>query len=166
MGSSGIDINCGCPAKNVVGSDGGASLLRSPETIYRVTQAVRTAMPSSQPLSVKIRLGWDTIDRRFEIADAVQKGGANEIVIHGRTKEDGYRAERINWQAIGDIRQRLTIPVIANGEVWNYEDGQRCLAATGCSDLMVGRGALNVPNLGNVVKHQQDPLPGRRSSSC
>ncbi|SQI41489.1 Probable tRNA-dihydrouridine synthase [Leminorella richardii] len=159
MGSSGIDINCGCPAKNVVGSDGGASLLRSPETIYRVTQAVRTAMPSSQPLSVKIRLGWDTIDRRFEIADAVQKGGANEIVIHGRTKEDGYRAERINWQAIGDIRQRLTIPVIANGEVWNYEDGQRCLAATGCSDLMVGRGALNVPNLGNVVKHQQDPLP-------
>ncbi|GKX54373.1 tRNA-dihydrouridine(16) synthase [Leminorella grimontii] len=159
LGSSGIDINCGCPAKNVVGSDGGASLLKKPETIYQVTKAVRAAVPAGQTLSVKVRLGWDSIDRRFDIADAVQQGGADEIVVHGRTKEDGYKAERIDWRAIGDIRERLTIPVIANGEIWSYEDGQRCIEQSGCEDLMVGRGALNVPNLGSVVKHRAAPLP-------
>ncbi|MCD1127005.1 tRNA dihydrouridine(16) synthase DusC [Jinshanibacter sp. LJY008] len=159
MGSHGIDVNCGCPAKRVTGGDGGASLLRSPETIYQVTKAIRNAVSSEQKVSVKIRLGWDSIDHRFEIADAVQQGGASEITIHGRTKEDGYKAEKINWQAIGEIRQRLSIPVIANGEIWSYEDGQRCREITGCDGLMIGRGALNVPNLGSVVKHQQDKMP-------
>lgn len=158
LGSHGIDINCGCPAKNVVGSDGGASLLKNPELIYQVTQAVRKAIPQEQTLSVKVRLGWDSIEPRFEIADAVQQGGADEIVIHGRTKEDGYKADRINWQAIGDIRQKLTIPVIANGEIWHYQDGQDCLQVTGCDALMLGRGALNIPNLGSVVKHQKERI--------
>ncbi|AKJ43804.1 Probable tRNA-dihydrouridine synthase [Pragia fontium] len=159
MGSHGIDLNCGCPAKRVVGGDGGASLLRTPETIYQVTKAMRQAIPTHQPLSVKIRLGWDSIEHRFEIADAAQQGGASELVVHGRTKEDGYKADKINWQAIGDIRQRLSIPVIANGEIWSYEDAQRCLEITGCDALMLGRGGLNIPNLGSVVKHQQEKMP-------
>lgn len=158
LGSHGIDLNCGCPAKKVVGNDGGASLLKNPDLIYQVTQAIRNAIPNDQILSVKVRLGWDSVTERFEIADAVQQGGANEIVVHGRTKEDGYKADRINWQAIGDIQQRLTIPVIANGEIWDYEDGQECAKITGCEALMLGRGALNVPNLGSVVKHNQIPL--------
>ncbi|AWH87594.1 tRNA dihydrouridine(16) synthase DusC [Limnobaculum parvum] len=159
LGSHGVDLNCGCPAKRVVGGDGGASLLKSPETIYQVTRAMRQAVAADKTVSVKIRLGWESIDHRFEIADAAQQGGASELVVHGRTKEDGYKADRINWQAIGDIRQRLSIPVIANGEIWNYEDGQRCLDITGCDGIMLGRGALNVPNLGAVVKHQQDKMP-------
>ena len=87
----------------------------------------------------------------FEIADAVQQAGATELVVHGRTKEDGYKAERINWQAIGEIRQRLTIPVIANGEIWDC--AKRAGIAwliTGCDAVMIGRGALNVPNLSRV----------------
>ncbi|MDR0806685.1 MAG: tRNA dihydrouridine(16) synthase DusC [Enterobacteriaceae bacterium] len=158
LGSHGIDLNCGCPAKRVVGGDGGASLLKNPETIYQVTKAIRAAVPAAQSVSVKIRLGWDSIEPRFEIADAAQQGGASEIVVHGRTKEDGYKADKINWRAIGEIRQRLTIPVIANGEIWNYDDGQRCLALTGCDGLMLGRGALHIPNLGAVIKHQQTKM--------
>lgn len=159
LGSHGIDINCGCPAKKVVGSEGGASLLKNPELIYQVTNAIRKAIPKDKILSVKVRLGWDSIEQRFEIADAVQQGGANEIVVHGRTKEDGYQADKINWPAIGEIRQRLSIPVIANGEIQSYEDGQKCLDITGCNALMLGRGALHIPNLGSIVKHQQNTMP-------
>ncbi len=159
LGSHGIDLNCGCPAKRVAGGEGGASLLRDPETIYRAAKAMREAIPSDKTLSVKVRLGWDSADRCFEIADAVQQSGANEITVHGRTKEDGYKADRINWPAIGEIRQRLTIPVIANGEIWDYASGRQCREVTGCDDVMVGRGALNLPNLGSVVKHNQAKMP-------
>ena len=110
------------------------------------------------PVSVKVRLGWDSDQAAFEIADAVEQGGATEIAVHGRTKTDGYRAERINWKKIGEIRQRLSIPVIANGEIWNWRDGQDCLQATGCEALMIGRGALNIPNLSHVVKNNVNKL--------
>ena len=146
LGSHGIDLNCGCPSKTVNGSNGGAALLKQPELIYQATLALRKTVPSHLPVSVKVRLGWDCTSQAFEIADAVQQGGATEITIHGRTKADGYRADRINWEKIGEVRSRLTIPVIANGEIWRWEDGQACLKATGCEDLMVGRGALNIPN--------------------
>nr|WP_311462327.1 tRNA dihydrouridine(16) synthase DusC [uncultured Aggregatibacter sp.] len=158
LGSHGVDLNCGCPSKTVNGSNGGASLLKQPELIYQATKAIRQAVPPEQAVSVKVRLGWDSTDFAFDIADAVQQGGATEIAIHGRTKADGYRADRINWQKIGEIRQKLHIPVIANGEIWRWEDGQRCLEMTGCEDLMVGRGALNMPNLSRVLKHNDAPL--------
>ncbi|PIJ48711.1 tRNA dihydrouridine(16) synthase DusC [Erwinia sp. OLTSP20] len=159
LGSWGVDLNCGCPSKTVNGSGGGASLLKDPELIYRATQAIRAAVPSHLPVTVKVRLGWDSDDRRFDIADAVQQAGASELVVHGRTKEDGYKAERINWAAIGEIRRRLTIPVIANGEIVDWQSAHRCMAISGCHDVMVGRGALNLPNLSNVIKQNALPMP-------
>ncbi|HDL4144503.1 TPA: tRNA dihydrouridine(16) synthase DusC, partial [Mannheimia haemolytica] len=147
LGSHGVDLNCGCPSKTVNGSNGGASLLKDPELIYRATKAMREAVPSDKIVSVKVRLGWDSVSQCFEIADAVEQGGANEITVHGRTKVDGYRAERINWQAIGEIQQRLSIPVIANGEIWDFESAKNCQKITACKALMMGRGALNTPNL-------------------
>ncbi|MEE6031576.1 tRNA dihydrouridine(16) synthase DusC [Avibacterium paragallinarum] len=158
LGSHGIDFNCGCPSKTVNGSHGGAALLKQPELIYQATKALREALPKEQVVSVKVRLGWDSDNHAFEIADAVQQGGGTEITIHGRTKTDGYRAEKINWQKIGEIRQRLTIPVIANGEIWHWQDAQDCLAITGCQDVMIGRGALTIPNLSLVVKFNQEKL--------
>ncbi|WP_439234517.1 tRNA dihydrouridine(16) synthase DusC [Lonepinella koalarum] len=158
LGSHGIDLNCGCPSKTVNGSHGGASLLKNPELIYQATQALRQAVPAHLPVSVKVRLGWDDISQAFDIADAVQQGGATEITIHGRTKADGYRADRINWQKIGEIRETLNIPVIANGEIWHYQDGQNCLHITGCQGLMLGRGALHIPNLSLVLKQNQAKL--------
>ena len=119
---------------------------------------MREALPSHLPVTVKVRLGWDSGERRFEIADAVQQAGASELVVHGRTKEDGYRAEAINWQAIGEIRQRLRIPVVANGDIWDWQSAQACMSATGCDALMIGRGALNVPNLSRVVKYNEAPM--------
>lgn len=159
LGSWGVDLNCGCPSKTVNGSGGGATLLKDPELIYRGAKAMRAAVPAHLPVTVKVRLGWESGARQFEIADAVEQAGASELVVHGRTKEDGYKPERINWQAIGEIRQRLTIPVIANGEIWDCQSAQDCLRVTGCDAVMIGRGALNVPNLSRVIKYNEPPLP-------
>lgn len=158
LGSHGIDLNCGCPSKTVNGSCGGASLLKQPELIYQATKAIRAAIGSDQILSVKVRLGWEEKTFALDIADAVQQGGANEISVHGRTKMDGYRADRIDWEKIGEIRRFLSIPVIANGEIFSWQDAQTCLAVTGCEDLMVARGALQIPNLSEVIKHQAEPV--------
>ncbi|MBC2620057.1 MULTISPECIES: tRNA dihydrouridine(16) synthase DusC [Citrobacter] len=159
LGSYGVDLNCGCPSKLVNGSGGGATLLKDPELIYRGAKAMREAVPDHLPVTVKVRLGWDNSDRQFEIADAVQQAGASELVVHGRTKEQGYKAEHINWQAIGEIRQRLTIPVIANGEIWDWQSAQDCMAISGCDAVMIGRGALNIPNLSRVVKYNEPRMP-------
>ena len=159
LGSWGVDLNCGCPSKMVNGSGGGATLLKDPEMIYLGAKAMRDAVPSHLPVTVKVRLGWDSGARQFEIADAVQQAGATEITVHGRTKEDGYKADKINWAAIGEIRQRLSIPVIANGEIWDWQSAQDCMAATGCDSVMIGRGALNVPNLSRVIKQNAPKMP-------
>lgn len=159
LGSYGVDLNCGCPSKLVNGSGGGATLLKDPELIYRGAKAMREAVPAHLPVTVKVRLGWENSDRQFEIADAVQQAGASELAVHGRTKEQGYKAEHINWQAIGEIRQRLTIPVIANGEIWDWQSAQDCMAISGCDAVMIGRGALNIPNLSRVVKYNEPRMP-------
>ncbi len=159
LGSWGVDLNCGCPSKMVNGSGGGATLLKDPEMIYLGAKAMREAVPSHLPVTVKVRLGWDSGARQFEIADAVQQAGATEITVHGRTKEDGYKADKIDWAAIGEIRQRLSIPVIANGEIWDWQSAQDCMAATGCDSVMIGRGALNVPNLSRVIKQNAPKMP-------
>ncbi len=159
LGSRGVDLNCGCPSKTVNGHGGGASLLKDPELIFQATRALRAAVPSPLPVSVKVRLGWDSTVRSLEIAQAVAEGGASELVVHGRTREDGYRAEAINWSQIGQIRACLDIPVIANGEIWDYSSANLCRKTTGCQDLMVGRGALHTPNLSRVIKYNAPPMP-------
>ncbi|UUM31397.1 tRNA dihydrouridine(16) synthase DusC [Vibrio japonicus] len=159
LGAKGIDLNFGCPAKLVNKSKGGAALLQHPELIHRVVKACRDAVPSHIPVTAKIRLGWDNPEDCFEIVDAVQQAKANELTVHARTKTGGYKASEIKWDYIGQIRQRFSIPLIANGEIWNYEDGQACIETTGVDSLMVCRGAFNVPNLGNVVKHNHTAMP-------
>ncbi|MBV7388260.1 tRNA dihydrouridine(16) synthase DusC [Pasteurellaceae bacterium TAE3-ERU1] len=157
LGSHGIDLNCGCPSKTVNGSCGGASLLKDPELIYRATRALRQAAGEAV-VSVKVRLGWACSSEAFEIADAVVQGGADEIAVHGRTKLDGYRAEKIDWAKIGELARALPIPVIANGEIWRAQDAERCTHLTQCAGLMVARGALGLPNLSRVIKQQAAPM--------
>lgn len=159
LGSPGVDLNFGCPAKQVNQSKGGAVLLKEPDLMYRIITTVRQAVPDHLPVTAKIRLGWDNPADCLTIADAAAAAGATELAVHGRTKEDGYRSEAIKWEWIARVRERLSIPVIANGEIWNHADGVRCRTVTGCQDLMVGRGALNVPNLGAVVQHQAAVMP-------
>ncbi|MDC5840811.1 tRNA dihydrouridine(16) synthase DusC [Vibrio europaeus] len=159
LGAKGIDLNFGCPAKLVNKSKGGAALLQHPELIHNVVKACREAVPSHTPVTAKIRLGWDNPEDCFEIVDAIQSAGANELTVHARTKTGGYKASEIKWDYINQIRQRFSIPLIANGEIWNYQDGQACIETTGVDSLMVCRGAFNVPNLGNVVKYNHTVMP-------
>ncbi|RXJ73588.1 tRNA dihydrouridine(16) synthase DusC [Veronia nyctiphanis] len=159
LGSPGIDINFGCPSKVVNGNKGGAALLKEPELMYQVIRAVRDAVPTDKSVSAKIRLGFDDCSPYREITDAVQLAGASELVVHGRSKADAYRAGTIRWDLIGDINQRLSIPVTANGDIWNHQDAMACQTATNCETLMVCRGALNMPNLGANIKDQEAPLP-------
>ncbi|NLS13893.1 tRNA dihydrouridine(16) synthase DusC [Vibrio sp. SM6] len=158
LGARGIDLNFGCPAKMVNQSKGGAALLQHPELIYQVVKSVRDAVPSSVPVSAKIRLGWDDPEDCFAIVDAIQTAGANELTVHARTKNGGYKASEIKWEYISKIREQFDIPLIANGEIWNFADGQRCIETTGVDNLMVCRGAFNIPNLGNMVKYNHGAM--------
>lgn len=159
LGVAGIDLNFGCPAKMVNKSRGGAALLKEPELMYRVIKACREAVPEHIPVTAKIRLGWEDPEECFDIVSAVESAGAKELTVHARTKSGGYRADAIRWDYLSKIRQYTTMPLIANGEIWNYQDGQRCIQESGIESLMVCRGAFNVPNLGNVVKHNHQVMP-------
>jgi len=145
-GAHAIDINFGCPAPTVNRHDGGAALLKSPARIEAIVAAVRAALPPSVPVSAKLRLGWDSADSIFENADRAAAGGAAWITIHGRTKMQGY-APPADWVRIGQVRERLPIPVVANGDLWTADDFKRCRDITGCLHFMLGRGALANPYL-------------------
>jgi tRNA-dihydrouridine synthase C len=159
FGARGIDLNFGCPARLVNRSRGGAALLKDPEQIHQIVKACREAVSADIPVSAKIRLGWENPEDCFEIVDAIETAGASEVTIHARTKMGGYKASEIKWDYIRQVRQNSSIPIIANGEIWNYQDGQDCIETTGIDSLMVCRGAFNIPNLGNVVKYNAQVMP-------
>jgi len=156
LGSHGIDLNLGCPAKTVNKSKGGAVLLKEPQLISNAVSAMREVVPLDKTLSVKIRLGWDDPSCVHEIVDAIVQAGADEITIHARTKEDGYKAEAIKWHYIAEARQKLVeqgkpLSIIANGEIWTKDDAIACRKVSNCDDIMIGRGALATPNLAAIV---------------
>ncbi|NMH64374.1 tRNA dihydrouridine(16) synthase DusC [Shewanella salipaludis] len=156
LGSNGVDANFGCPAKTVNRSKGGAVLLQYPDSIHDIVRAMRQAVPESQPVTAKIRLGYEDKSLFMENALAVYEAGASELAIHARSKTDGYRPPAY-WEYITEVRQRLPIPVIANGEIWNSEDAERCMTVTGCDSLMIGRGAISLPNLADTIKTGATP---------
>ncbi|MEH6516990.1 MAG: tRNA-dihydrouridine synthase [Halioglobus sp.] len=163
LGAPGIDLNFGCPAKKVNRSDGGSIILRSPERVYEISAAVRRAVPAHIPVTVKIRLGYEDQSQFLDIVSAVDTSGATELTIHARTKKHGYRPPAY-WDQIARAREVVSLPVIANGEVWSPGDALRCLEVTGCEDLMLGRGALCRPDLPGLVRAAVegtsiDPLP-------
>ncbi|REL36151.1 tRNA-dihydrouridine synthase [Thalassotalea euphylliae] len=158
LGTSGVDINFGCPAKTVNKSQGGASLLKDPELMYQVISNVKSALSGTeQPLSAKIRLGFDDTSLLDEIVDAIAQAQPDMLTVHARTKRQGYKPPAY-WEYIADIKSKLTIPVIANGEIWQRSDAQRCIEKSHCNDLMIGRGALATPNLANVLKYNDTPM--------
>ncbi|MEI8327292.1 MAG: tRNA-dihydrouridine synthase, partial [Betaproteobacteria bacterium] len=118
LGPHGIDLNFGCPAKVVNRHGGGAALLDEPELLWQIVAAVRRAVPSSMPVSAKMRLGVHDDARAVECALAIQSGGADEIVVHARTRAQAYRPPAY-WERVADIRAAVRVPVVANGEIWN-----------------------------------------------
>jgi tRNA-dihydrouridine synthase C len=159
LGPFGVDLNFGCPAKVVNRHGGGAALLEDPDLLWRIVSAVRRAVPAHMPVSAKMRLGLHDDTRAEECALALQAGGATELVVHARTKADAYRPPAY-WSRVADIRALLHIPVIANGEIWNVADAQRCRAESGCESLMLGRGMVRDPGLALAIAgHCRMPLP-------
>ncbi|MCP8899147.1 tRNA dihydrouridine synthase [Gilvimarinus xylanilyticus] len=150
-GALSIDLNFGCPAKTVNKSDGGACLLQTPSRVFAIVEAVRQAVPDDIPVSAKIRLGFADRSSYLENAMACQEGGADELVVHARSKVDGYKPPAY-WDYIGRIKQRLSIPVIANGEIWSVADYLNCRTQSGCDDVMLGRGLLACPDLPLQIK--------------
>ncbi|MGO2276515.1 tRNA-dihydrouridine synthase [Pseudoalteromonas nigrifaciens] len=151
LGSHGIDLNFGCPAKTVNKSKGGAVLLKDPEHMYEIIKAVRDAVDSKHQVSAKIRLGFDDDSNSQEIVDAVVSAGASSIAIHARTKRDGYNPPAY-WEKIPPLIKDKDITVVANGEIWQVADAMLCQKRSGCTDLMLGRGALSHPDLAKKIK--------------
>ncbi|SFH52978.1 tRNA-dihydrouridine synthase [Modicisalibacter xianhensis] len=154
LGAIGLDLNFGCPAKTVNRHDGGASLLRDPERVYRAVAAVADAAAGTVPVTAKVRLGF--ADRRLALAcaQAAEAGGAHHLVVHARTRNEGYRPPA-HWEWIARIRHRLSIPVIANGDIWTLEEYWKARSLSGCEDVMLGRGMLADPDLARRIRHWQ-----------
>lgn len=151
LGSFGIDINFGCPSKTVNRRNGGAIMLQEPESVYRVVSAVRAALPTSVVVSAKMRLGFDDTSLMLENAAAIEAAGATELTVHARTRRQGY-APPAHWHELARIREHISIPLIANGDICSVEDYHRCVAATGTVDVMLGRGAVRIPSLARQIR--------------
>lgn len=151
LGPAGIDLNFGCPAKTVNRHRGGAVLLDDPALIETIVSAVRRAVPATMPVSAKMRLGYNDGARAVECAQAMAGAGADELVVHARTKADGYRPPAY-WERIPEIRAAVSIPVIANGEIWTVADALRCRSVSGCDALMLGRGIVAEPGLALAIR--------------
>ena len=137
-----IDINMGCPVKKVLKSGSGSYLLKDVEYLEKMVRSVVENV--SKPVSVKIRIGWDhqTINH-IEVAKAIERAGASLICVHGRTKSDFYGG-KVNLNAIKEVKENVSIPVIGNGDVKTIEDLDNMLA-TGVDFVMIGRASLGNP---------------------
>jgi tRNA-dihydrouridine synthase C len=158
LGPAAIDLNFGCPAPIVNRHRGGAVLLDEPELVHAIVAAVRRAVPPAVPVTAKMRLGNGDDSRMLECAQAIASAGAAELVVHARTKVQGYRPPA-HWHLIARIREAVTLPVVANGEVWTVEDWKRCCAISGSQEVMLGRGAVSDPWLARRIRGQAEPTP-------
>src|SRR5246127_1503487 len=134
-----VDLNLGCPAKRVVGCNGGSGLLRDLPRIGEIFRAVRAAV--TIPFTVKFRLGWN--DNQIvcvELARMAEAEGLNAVALHARTREQGYSGQA-RWEWIAAIKQAVGIPVIGNGDIRTPEDAAAMVAQTGCDAVMIGRAA-------------------------
>ncbi|MBR4429085.1 MAG: tRNA dihydrouridine synthase DusB [Clostridia bacterium] len=138
-----IDINMGCPAQKVVGGRSGSALMKEPELAFRIVES--TVKATCLPVTVKMRLGWDEEHKNaVDFARGLEQAGAAALTVHGRTRMQQYGG-KADWQAIGEVKKTVSIPVIANGDIVDGKTALEALRVTGCDGLAVGRGALGNP---------------------
>ncbi|MBD1930624.1 MULTISPECIES: tRNA dihydrouridine synthase DusB [Cyanophyceae] len=144
-GADTVDINMGCPVNKITKNGGGSSLLRQPEVAEAIVRAVVKAV--NVPVTVKTRIGWT--DKEINILDFAKRmedAGAQMITVHGRTRSQGYTGPA-KWEWIGKVKEILSIPVIANGDMFSVEAAVKCLEQTGADGVMCSRGTLGYPFL-------------------
>ena len=145
QGANILDINFGCSVKKVVKTGAGVALMRTPKRAERLLIAVRKAVKI--PLTIKIRSGWDKSgSQAIKIAGIAQACGIDAITVHPRTASQGFRGMS-DWSIISEVKKRVSIPVIGNGDIVKPEDALRMLSETGCNAVMIGRAAIGNPSI-------------------
>jgi tRNA-dihydrouridine synthase B len=138
-----IDLNMGCPVPKVLRQGAGAQLIRQPEKVAQIVEAVRRVV--SIPVTVKTRSGWSKSQINvLELARVAEDAGADAITIHPRTAKQGFSG-KADWYLIGKVKQAVNIPVIGNGDVTRPEQVEEMKQLTGCNGVMIGRGAMGNP---------------------
>lgn len=144
-GADTVDINMGCPVNKITKNGGGSSLLRQPELAGEIVSKVVKAVPV--PVTVKTRIGWNNQEINIlEFAKRMEDAGAQMLTLHGRTRSQGYNGPA-RWEWIGKVKEILSIPVIANGDIFSVDAAIRCLEETGADGVMCSRGTLGYPFL-------------------
>lgn len=140
-----IDINLGCPVNKVCEkSKSGAWLLREPDKIGLIVKTIKTAYPDI-PLTIKIRLGYDAKHiNTYEVCRNAEENGVDAITIHGRTREQGFTG-KIDWKLIGEVKSKISVPIIANGNITCQADIDHIASVTNCDGYMIGREAIGRP---------------------
>ncbi len=151
LGAPGIDLNFGCPAKTVNRHDGGATLLKNPERLFEIISKVKDSVGDLCPVTAKVRLGFSDKSLVKEIAKAVGDAGASALVVHARTRDEGYRPPA-HWEFIALMKEQIDIPLIANGDIWTKEDYLLCREASACLNVALGRGIVARPDLALQIK--------------
>jgi nifR3 family TIM-barrel protein len=150
-GAKTVDINMGCPVNKITKKGGGSSLLRQPDIAVAIVK--RVVQSVDVPVTIKTRLGWsDSEINIVEFALRMQDAGAAMLTLHGRIREQGY-AGSANWEWIAKVKEMLSIPVIANGDIFSVEAAIKCLEITNADGVMCSRGTLGYPFLVGEIDH-------------
>ncbi len=151
QGARSIDINMGCPVNKITKNGGGSSLLRDPDTAVRLVRSTIAAV--DVPVTVKTRIGWDEDEINIlDFARRMEDAGATMLTVHARTRAQGYNGTA-KWDWIRRVKELLSIPVIANGDIFSVEAAIACLEQTGADGVMCSRGTLGYPFLVGEIDH-------------